>query len=362
MSGYVKLGARAIKMKIGGMRIREDVERVAAVRDAVGPDVDILLDANGAYTVFDAVKVARSLEPLDIYWFEEPIHPEDYEGLARVAGSTTIPIAAGENEYTKHGFRDLIERTGVGILNADAQILGGITEFMKVAAIAQAHNVPIAPHGHPHIHTPLVAAIPNGLIVEYYPSSVVRGRAPCCGGRSASTVTATSGRWTMLASGSTSTPKFGGKSISKHGSRPDQGPGPAGRWGVSMADRIERIEARIVSVPLPAPVAWSNVKVSEREYVLVWIRTADGGTGLGFTVGSRFRGGAAVIRSAIENALSPVIVGRDPTEIERLWEQMSFETLLLGARGAVTPWPVGGRHRLVGPACQAGGDASVATC
>ena len=103
-----------------------------------------------------------------------------------------------------------------------------------------------------------------------------------------------------------------------------------------MDDRIERVEVKIVSVPLPAPVAWSNVKVTEREYVLVWIRTADGGEGLGFTVGSRFRGGATVIRSAIENALSPVIVGRDPAEIERLLEDMAFETLLLGARGAVT--------------------------
>ena len=102
-----------------------------------------------------------------------------------------------------------------------------------------------------------------------------------------------------------------------------------------MADRIERIEVRIVSVPLPTPVAWSNVQVSEREYVLVWIHTADGGSGLGFTVGSRFRGGAAVIRAAIESALSPVILGRDPAEIERLWEDMAFETLLLGTRGAV---------------------------
>ena len=103
-----------------------------------------------------------------------------------------------------------------------------------------------------------------------------------------------------------------------------------------MADRIERIDVKIVSVPLPTPVAWSNVRVSEREYVLVWIRTADGGTGLGFTVGSRFRGGAAVIRSGIQDALSPVIMGRDPTEIERLWEDMTFQTLLLGGRGAVT--------------------------
>ena len=103
-----------------------------------------------------------------------------------------------------------------------------------------------------------------------------------------------------------------------------------------MADRIEHIEVRIVSVPLPTPVAWSNVQVSEREYVLVWIHTTDGGSGVGFTVGSRFRGGAAVIRSAIQNALSPVIVGRDPAEIERLWEDMAFETLLLGGRGAMT--------------------------
>ena len=175
MAGYVRLGAGAVKMKVGGLPIHEDVVRVEAVRDELGPGIDIMLDANGAYTVYDAIRIARALEPLDIFWFEEPIHPEDYEGLARVARSTSIPIAAGENEYTKYGFRDLIERGGVSILNADAQILGGITEFMKVAAMAQAHNVPIAPHGHQHIHTPLVAAIPNGLIIEYYLSSVVPG-------------------------------------------------------------------------------------------------------------------------------------------------------------------------------------------
>jgi D-arabinonate dehydratase len=101
---------------------------------------------------------------------------------ARVAAGTAIPIASGENEYTRHGFRDLIEHRAAAILNADAIILGGITDFMKVAAFAQAYDLPIAPHGRQEVHAHLVAAIPNGLIVEYYygtdPASKIGFREP----------------------------------------------------------------------------------------------------------------------------------------------------------------------------------------
>ena len=105
-----------------------------------------------------------------------------------------------------------------------------------------------------------------------------------------------------------------------------------------MGDRIESVEVRIMSVPLPRPVAWANVKVEAREYVLVWIHSADGITGLGYTVGSRFDGGAKTIRSVITDGLLPLLIGKDPSEIERLWEDMSFHALLLGGRtgGAAT--------------------------
>ena len=108
------------------------------------------------------------MEPYDIFWFEEPIPPDDYKGHILISQSTSIPIATGENEYTKYGFRDLIENRAAAILQPDALIMGGPTEFMKVAAQAQAHNLPIAPHGRQEVHIHLLCAIPNGLILEYY--------------------------------------------------------------------------------------------------------------------------------------------------------------------------------------------------
>jgi len=108
------------------------------------------------------------MEPYDIFWFEEPIPPDDYKGHVLISQATSIPIATGENEYTKYGFRDLIESRAAAILQPDALIMGGVTEFMKVAAQAQAHNLPIAPHGRQEVHIHLLCAIPNGLILEYY--------------------------------------------------------------------------------------------------------------------------------------------------------------------------------------------------
>jgi L-alanine-DL-glutamate epimerase-like enolase superfamily enzyme len=171
MLDSVELGARAVKMKIGAVPIREDVERVKAVREAIGPDVSLLVDANCAYRAYEAIQIARRMEEYDIYWFEEPVSPDDYEGHKRLAEMTAIPIATGENEYTRYGFRDLIATGAVPILNADAKVLGGVTEFMKVAALAQAHDLRIAPHGSQDIHIHLVTAISNGLILEYYRDS-----------------------------------------------------------------------------------------------------------------------------------------------------------------------------------------------
>ena len=172
MEENLRLGAKAVKMKIGGAPIREDVERVRVVRETVGPDVDVMVDANNAYPAHEAIRIAAQIEKYDIYWFEEPVGADDYAGCARVAQATSIPIATGENEYTRYGFRDLIQHQAASILNADANICGGVTEFRRIAALAASHDLVIAPHGSQDIHIHLVTGIPNGLILEYYRDTV----------------------------------------------------------------------------------------------------------------------------------------------------------------------------------------------
>src|SRR5262249_57264244 len=172
MEENLALGARAVKIKIGGAPMREDIERIRVVRETIGPDVKLLVDANNAYAAYEAIDLARKIEQYDIFWFEEPVAPDDYAGHARVAQSTAIPIATGENEYTRYGFRDLIHHSSAAILNPDAQVLGGITEFMHIASLAAAHDLRIAPHGAQEVHIHLVAAISNGLILEYYRETV----------------------------------------------------------------------------------------------------------------------------------------------------------------------------------------------
>lgn len=172
MESNVEMGAKAIKMKVGAVSARDDADRVKAVREAIGPDVKLLVDANCAYKPYEAVQLAKRIEEYDIFWFEEPIAADDYSGHRKISMATSIPIATGENEYTRYGFRDLIAQEAVSILNADAKILGGVTEFMKVVALAQAHDLEIAPHGSQDIHVHLVAAISNGLILEFYRDTV----------------------------------------------------------------------------------------------------------------------------------------------------------------------------------------------
>ncbi|MDB5530703.1 MAG: Mandelate racemase/muconate lactonizing enzyme-like protein [Devosia sp.] len=173
MASYVGLGAKAVKMKIGAVPIKDDIARVKAVREAIGPDIRLLLDANCAYRAYEAIQFAKRAEEFDPFWFEEAVQPDDYDGFAKIAAQTTIPLATGENEYTKHGFRDLINTKAIAILNPDARYMGGVTEFMKVAAMAQAHGLDIAPHGDQQAHLHLLAAIPNALMLEYYPPKVM---------------------------------------------------------------------------------------------------------------------------------------------------------------------------------------------
>ena len=171
MEESLKMGATAVKMKIGGVPINEDVERVKTVRETVGNNIDIMVDANCAYNLNQAIKIADKIEKYDIFWFEEPLLPDDYNGYKILSAKSSIPIATGENEYTKFGFKELIEKNGATIIQPDALIMGGATEFMKVASFAETHHLDIAPHGNQNVHIQLLCAIPNGLILEYYVSS-----------------------------------------------------------------------------------------------------------------------------------------------------------------------------------------------
>jgi D-arabinonate dehydratase len=172
MRENVSLGAKAVKIKVGALSINEDIERVKICREAIGPDVKLMVDANNAYRHYEAIEFARKAEKYDLFWFEEPVEPDDYIGQREITRSTSIPIAAGENEYTRYGFRDMINHRAVDILQPDALIMGGVTEFMKVVALAQANDLDIAPHGAQEIHIHLVTAISNGIILEYYRDTV----------------------------------------------------------------------------------------------------------------------------------------------------------------------------------------------
>jgi len=170
MESYVSEGFGAVKMKIGGESFNVDVERVAAVRKALGPGIDILIDANNRWNAYEAIRFGRAVEKYNPYWFEEPVEPDDFAGSAEVKRALDIPIVAGENEFTRWGTRDLLEADAVDILNLDTVVAGGITEYRKIAAMASAHHIPVAPHGNPFMAVHLLASTPNTLIMETYPA------------------------------------------------------------------------------------------------------------------------------------------------------------------------------------------------
>ncbi len=146
----VERGFRAVKIKIGrsaqGGGIQADVEAVKQIRDAVGADVELMVDANGAYDAGTAVRVARGLEPYSISWFEEPVPPDDLDGYARVHAMSAIPVASGETEFSVFGFRDMLTRRAVDVVQPETARCGGITGACQVATMAFAHNVGFAPH------------------------------------------------------------------------------------------------------------------------------------------------------------------------------------------------------------------------
>jgi len=169
ITGMVRQGYRMVKFKVGvegGRNLRRDVERVAKVREAVGPAIGIMLDANNCWDAATGVQFANRVRDLDIMWLEEPVPADDIPGLARFRQGTDIPLATGEHEYTKFGVRDLILNGAADVVQVDAARAGGYTEMLKIAALTQAWNLKFAPHAMENIHVHLVSAVPNALFLE----------------------------------------------------------------------------------------------------------------------------------------------------------------------------------------------------
>ncbi len=171
MEDYVKEGYKVVKMKIGYLDARADAERTRAVVNALGKDARVMVDANNGYSsAYEAIRFGRMVEDLDLYWFEEPVAPDDWRGNAEVREELDIPIVAGENEYTRWGARDLVENHSCDIVNIDSIKGGGLTEMRKIAALCSAFHIQIAPHGYAHMNIHALASIPNSLILETYPA------------------------------------------------------------------------------------------------------------------------------------------------------------------------------------------------
>ena len=171
MEGYVKEGYKVVKMKVGYFDAKKDAERTEAVVKALGSDARVMVDANNGYkTAYEAIRYGKMVEHLDLYWFEEPVAPDDWRGNAEVRKELTIPVVAGENEFTRWGARDLVDNHACDIVNIDTIKGGGLTEMRKIAALCSAYHVPVAPHGNAHMNIHALASISNAIILETYPA------------------------------------------------------------------------------------------------------------------------------------------------------------------------------------------------
>ena len=159
-------GFRAIKMKVGRKRLSEDVARVKAMREHLGEDFPLMVDANMRWTADEAIRAARAFQPHAPVWLEEPTIPDDVEGHARVVREGGLPVATGENLHTLYEFKQMIAANAVTFPEPDVTVCGGVTGFMKVARLAEAFNLPVTSHGAHDITVHLLAACPNRSYLE----------------------------------------------------------------------------------------------------------------------------------------------------------------------------------------------------
>jgi L-alanine-DL-glutamate epimerase-like enolase superfamily enzyme len=160
-------GHRAMKMRIGRADFMTDIERVRRVREALGPDVELLVDVNQAWSESVAIRAGRLLEPLDIYWLEEPVFYTDLEGCARVAAALDMRVATGETSYGSAAMKQHLDARAADVLMPDLQRMGGITEYLNAAALCAAYNQPVSSHLFTEASAHVLAAQPHALMLEH---------------------------------------------------------------------------------------------------------------------------------------------------------------------------------------------------
>lgn len=169
MASYVKAGFKAVKMKVGRLSPKEEEARIKAAREAIGPDVHLMLDANNAWSDLPtAMRYMDRYDKYDPYWMEEPFGPDEIDLHARMAVLTRTTIATGEIACGRWYHKELLDKGGAEILQTDAVVCGGITEWKRIAATAASYGVTMSPHWFHDLHVHLVAATPNARYVEFF--------------------------------------------------------------------------------------------------------------------------------------------------------------------------------------------------